>query len=136
MTSTRLSPSGWRRAARFPQRVRLRAEAQAALHDVDALLAPTVPIPPPRLEDADRDRHAYTESNLACLRNTAPGNLLDLCALSIPCGFTAEGLPIGLMIYAKPFDEATVLRVGQAFQEATDWHRQRPDLSFAGRDSR
>ena len=118
------------------ERVRLRAETRAALHDVDALLAPTVPIPPPRLEDADRDRHTYTESNLACLRNTAPGNLLDLCALSVPCGFTAKGLPIGLMIYAKPFDEATLLRVGQAFQKATDWHLRCPNLSFAGRGSR
>ena len=116
------------------ERVRLRVETRAALHDVDALLAPTVAIPPPRLEDADRDQHTYAESNLACLRNTALGNLLDLCALSVPCGFTAEGLPIGLMIYAKPFDEATVLRVGQAFQSTTDWHRRSPDLSFAERD--
>ena len=118
------------------ERVRLRAETRTALRDIDALLAPTVPIPPPRLEDADRDRHTYTESNLVCLRNTALGNLLDLCALSVPCGFTAAGLPIGLMIYAKPFDEATLLRIGQAFQGATDWHRWSPDLSFAERGSR
>ncbi len=110
---------------------RLRAETAAAMHDVDALLAPTVPIPPPRLEDAERDQDAYTELNLACLRNTALGNLLGLCALSVPCGFTAQGLPIGLMIYAKPFDEATLLRIGQAFQKATEWHRRSPDLSFA-----
>ena len=115
------------------RRKRLCAETRAALHDVDALLAPTVMIPPPPLADADRDRHAYSETNLACLRNTAPGNILDLCALSVPCGFTARGLPIGLMIYAKPFDEATVLRIGQAFQGATDWHRRSPDLSFAER---
>ena len=112
----------------------LRAETRAALHDVDALLAPTVMIPPPPLADADRDRHAYSETNLACLRNTAPGNILDLCGLSVPCGFTARGLPIGLMIHAKPFDEATLLRIGQAFQDATDWHRRSPDLSFAERD--
>ena len=117
------------------ERARLRAETQAALHDVDALLAPTVMMPPPRLEDADRDPQAYNESNLACVRNTALGNLLGLCALSLPCGFTAKGLPIGLMIYAKPFDEETVLRVGQAFQGATDWHRQSPDLSFTERNA-
>ena len=115
------------------KRKRLCAETRAALHDVDALLAPTVMIPPPPLADAERDRHAYSETNLACLRNTALGNILDLCALSVPCGFTAEGLPIGLMIYAKPFDEATVLRIGQAFQGATDWHLRSPDLSFAER---
>ena len=113
------------------ERVRLRAETRAALRDFDALLAPTVMIPPPPLADADRDPQTYSETNLACVRNTAIGNLLDLCALSVPCGFTDAGLPIGLMIYAKPFDEATVLRVGQAFQHATDWHRRSPDLSFA-----
>ena len=115
------------------ERVRLGAETRATLHEVDALLAPTVMIPPPRLEDADKDRQTYTETNLACLRNTALGNFLDLCALSVPCGFTDEGLPIGLMIYAKPFDEASLLRIGHAFQRATDWHRRSPDLSFAER---
>ena len=113
------------------ERDRLRAETLVALHNVDAVLAPTVMIPPPPLADADRDRHVYSETNLATVRNTALGNLLDLCALSVPCGFTAAGLPIGLMIYAKPFDEETVLRIGQAFQSATDWHRRSPDLSFA-----
>ena len=117
------------------ERVRLRAETRAALHDFDALLAPTVMIPPPPLADADRDPQTYSETNLGCVRNTTIGNLLDLCALSVPCGFTDEGLPIGLMIYAKPFDEATVLRVGQAFQHATDWHRRSPDLSFAEQGS-
>ena len=96
------------------ERDRLCAETRAALHDIDALLAPTVMIPPPRLADADRDPQTYSETNLDCLRNTAPGNL-----------------PIGLMIYAKPFDEEVLLRVGHAFQGATDWHRRSPDLSFA-----
>ena len=113
------------------ERAVLRAQTRAALHDVDALLAPTVPIPPPPLADVDRGPQSYSAANLACLRNTTVGNLLDLCALSVPCGFTAAGLPIGLMIYAKPFDEATLLRIGQAFQGATGWHRRRPDLSFA-----
>ena len=84
-----------------------------------------------RLEEADRDEEIYSAVNLSCLRNTAIGNILDLCGLSVPCGFTDSGLPIGLMIYAKPFDEATVLRVGHAFQQATDWHRQTPDLGWA-----
>jgi aspartyl-tRNA(Asn)/glutamyl-tRNA(Gln) amidotransferase subunit A len=50
--------------------------------------------------------------------------------LSLPCGFTKQGLPIGLMIYAKPFQENAVLRAGYAFQQATDWHRRRPDLAW------
>jgi aspartyl-tRNA(Asn)/glutamyl-tRNA(Gln) amidotransferase subunit A len=55
---------------------------------------------------------------------------LNLCALAVPCGFTGEGLPIGLSIYGKAFQEDMVLRVGYAFQQATDWHRRRPDLTW------
>ncbi len=65
-------------------------------------------------------------------RNTNFGNLLGLCAVSLPCGFTVEGLPIGLMIYAKPFREEMALRVAQAYEQATDWHRRRPDLTWIG----
>lgn len=117
--------------ATMRERAALREQARSLMHDVDALLAPAVMIPPPALAEADRDPKAYSEANLKCLRNTAVGNLLDLCALSVPCGFSTAGLPIGLMICAKPFDEARLLRIGQAFQSATEWHRQRPDLSFA-----
>jgi len=48
--------------------------------------------------------------------------MLNLRGLSIPCGFTRDGLPIGLMLCAKPFDEATALRADAAFQTMTDWH--------------
>ena len=63
-------------------------------------------------------------------RNTAIGNILNMCGLSVPCGFTKQGLPIGLMVYAKPFQENLVLRAGYAFQQTTDWHRRGPDLSW------
>jgi aspartyl-tRNA(Asn)/glutamyl-tRNA(Gln) amidotransferase subunit A len=56
---------------------------------------------------------------------------LNLCAVCLPCGFTAEGLPIGLMIYAKPFDEAMALRVAWAYEQATEWRGRRPDLNWA-----
>ncbi|PON19025.1 hypothetical protein C2W62_04920 [Candidatus Entotheonella serta] len=65
-------------------------------------------------------------------RNTRVGNILRLCGLTVPCGFTEKGLPIGLMIYGKAFDEAMVLRVGYAFEQSTDWHQRRPDLTWAG----
>jgi aspartyl-tRNA(Asn)/glutamyl-tRNA(Gln) amidotransferase subunit A len=73
----------------------------------------------------------YGEWNLSYLRNTAIGNILNLCGLSVPCGFTKKGLPIGLMIYAKPFQEEMALRVGYAFQQATEWHQRRPELEWA-----
>jgi Asp-tRNA(Asn)/Glu-tRNA(Gln) amidotransferase A subunit family amidase len=60
---------------------------------------------------------------------TFPGNLTGLPAISVPCGFTDAGLPVGLQIFARPFDEATVLRIGHAYQEATSWHERRPALA-------
>ena len=59
------------------------------------------------------------------------GNVLGLCSLTVPCGFTNQGLPIGLMICAKGFDEAHVHAGGYAYEQATAWHRQTPDLSWA-----
>ncbi len=73
----------------------------------------------------------YSHRNLMYLRNTAIGNILDLCCLIVPCWLTVDGLPIGLMIYARPFHEDKVLRIGHAYQQATDWHLQRPELTWA-----
>jgi aspartyl-tRNA(Asn)/glutamyl-tRNA(Gln) amidotransferase subunit A len=87
-------------------------------------MVPALPI-----AQVDESIEAYSEANMKCLRNTAIGNILNLCGLSVPCGFTKKGLPVGLMIYGKPFDEATVLRIGNAYQHATDWHRRTPDLA-------
>ncbi len=59
---------------------------------------------------------------------TIPVNLAGTCAMSQPCGLTAEGLPIGLQLIGKPFDEATLLRTGYAFEQATDWHTKKAPL--------
>ncbi len=56
-------------------------------------------------------------------------NLAGLCGISLPCGFDRAGLPIGLQIMGRAFDEATVLRVAHAYEQATDWHTQRPVLN-------
>ncbi|NNG01968.1 MAG: hypothetical protein HKM93_21455 [Desulfobacteraceae bacterium] len=64
------------------------------------------------------------------MKNTTIGNMLGLCGASIPCGFTRAGLPVGLMLYGKPFDEQSVLLTGHAFQTVTDWHLRTPDLSI------
>ena len=110
----------------------LRAETVAALDGIDGLLCPTVMVPPVPVADALASTETYAERNLQALRNTSIGNILDLCGLSVPCGFTASGLPVGLMIYGKPFDEAPVLRVGHAYQQSTDWHRRHPALDRLG----
>jgi aspartyl-tRNA(Asn)/glutamyl-tRNA(Gln) amidotransferase subunit A len=108
----------------------LREDVKWTLRDVDALLVPTTMAPPAPVSALQASFEAYLDYNTAVHRNCGLGNLLDLCGVSLPCGFTAEGLPIGLMVYAKPFDEATALRVAYAYEQATDWHRRRPDLSW------
>jgi aspartyl-tRNA(Asn)/glutamyl-tRNA(Gln) amidotransferase subunit A len=109
----------------------LRASAMRQLADVDALLCPTVMIPATPVAEVAQDMDSYSKRNMQCLRNTAIGNILNLCAMTVPCGFTKSGLPAGLMIYGKSFDEATVLRIGHAFQQATDWHLHTPALDWA-----
>ena len=108
----------------------LRANANASLADVDALLCPTVMIPSIPLDGIAQDNEKYSGINLQCLRNTAIGNILNLCAVTVPCGFTKQGLPVGLMIYGKSFDEEMVLRIAHAYQGATDWHKRKPDLDW------
>ncbi|HEY7494643.1 MAG TPA: amidase [Candidatus Tectomicrobia bacterium] len=108
----------------------LRAKMQRALSNVDALLVPTTMLPALPVATVDASLEAYTKHNLQYLRNTAIGNLLNLCGLSVPCGFTRQGLPIGLTIYGKPFQEDLILRIGYAFEQATDWHCHTPDLSW------
>ncbi len=101
-----------------------------SLEGIDALLVPTTPIPALPVSSLERSIDAYAEHNIAYLRNTAIGNVLNLCGVSVPCGFTADGLPIGLMVYARPFHEHTALRVAHAYQSATDWHRRVPALAW------
>ena len=109
----------------------LRQSLARTLADVDALLVPATMIPPRPVAGITASSEAYADANLRYLRNTSVGNILNLCAVTLPCGFTREGLPVGLMIYAKPFDEAMALRVAWAYEQATDWHRRRPDLGWA-----
>jgi aspartyl-tRNA(Asn)/glutamyl-tRNA(Gln) amidotransferase subunit A len=111
----------------------LRRDARRSLRDVDAVLVPTTMIPPLPTAPLASDVPEYNRKNVQYLRNTAIGNILGLCGLSVPCGFTAGGFPIGLMVYGKPFDERTVLRVGHAYEQATSWHERIPELSWATR---
>ena len=60
---------------------------------------------------------------------TTPVNLAGNCALSVPCGFSSDGLPIGLQIIGDSFKEANILKVGHAYEQATDWHKQKPEIS-------
>jgi aspartyl-tRNA(Asn)/glutamyl-tRNA(Gln) amidotransferase subunit A len=93
-------------------------EFAAALADVDALLTPstrTAAIPLGEVDQTTTPAHF-----------TRFVNALDLCALSLPNGLTATGLPLSLQIVCRGYEEATALRIGQAYQAATDWHERRP----------
>jgi aspartyl-tRNA(Asn)/glutamyl-tRNA(Gln) amidotransferase subunit A len=109
----------------------LRRDARRSLAGVDALLVPTTMIPPLPSAPLATDLAEYARRNVQYLRNNAIGNILGLCGLSVPCGFTGSGFPIGLLIYGKPFDERVVLRVGHAYEQATDWRERVPDLGWA-----
>ncbi len=92
----------------------------AALEGIDALLTPTTMTTALPLEEVDQ--------STAPAHYTRFGNFLDLCGLAVPNGFDAGGLPTSLQIVCRGYDEATALRIGFAYQEATDWHRRRPQV--------
>ena len=109
----------------------LRDRLHTRLHGVDALLVPTAMVPARPLEGLNAPTQDYFDYNLKLNRNAGLGNLLDLCGVSVPCGFTREGLPIGLLIYAAPFREDLALRIAHAYERAAAWPPQVPDLSWA-----
>jgi aspartyl-tRNA(Asn)/glutamyl-tRNA(Gln) amidotransferase subunit A len=108
------------------QRVRtlIRRDFERAFAEVDVILAPTAPTPAFKLGEK-------TEDPLAMYLNdvfTIPQPLAGVPAISVPCGFSADGLPIGLQVIGKPFAEPTILRVAAAYEGVTDWHRRKPPL--------
>lgn len=94
--------------------------------EYDVILLPTTPLPAPMLEGEDAVERARLLT-----RFTAPFNLTGLPALSVPCGFSREGLPIGLQIVARAWNEAGALRAGYAYQQATEWHTMKPKIAEA-----
>jgi aspartyl-tRNA(Asn)/glutamyl-tRNA(Gln) amidotransferase subunit A len=104
---------------------RIRAEAAALFADIDLLVTPTTPFTATRIED----ELAATGREPRIHRFTAPFNITGQPAISLPCGFDPQGLPIGLQIVGRPWEEETVLRLAHAYEQATDWHRRRPPLA-------
>ncbi|WP_274651069.1 amidase [Paenibacillus humicola] len=112
-------------SAQYIQAQRLRTVMRAKFNElfekVDVLVSPTNPTAAKLIEEHERN------SNMMAPSFTGPANFLGLPALSIPCGFTPEGLPIGLQIMGRPFAEGEILSIGHCFEQQTSWNKTRPN---------
>jgi Asp-tRNA(Asn)/Glu-tRNA(Gln) amidotransferase A subunit family amidase len=105
-----------------------RSAAAEAFKSIDVIVTPTTPIPPPLLTDVGKDIDTSVTLGASTDRNTPPFNLYGWPTISVPCGFTRGGLPIGLQISGPPGGDAVVLRLARAYEQATDWHSRRPSV--------
>jgi aspartyl-tRNA(Asn)/glutamyl-tRNA(Gln) amidotransferase subunit A len=106
----------------------IRRGADHIFEGVDLLVTPTVPIPPPTIAELKENPEGLRPREILMLRNTRPFNVWGLPAISVPCGFTREGLPIGLQIAGPHWQEARVLSLAHAYETATAWHERHPAL--------
>ncbi|PYM44369.1 MAG: Asp-tRNA(Asn)/Glu-tRNA(Gln) amidotransferase GatCAB subunit A [Candidatus Rokuibacteriota bacterium] len=113
-------------ASEYTQAQRIRAEicreTAEVLKTVDVLASPTALKPATPFAQAFDPEFAFPKSNMA------PFNLTGLPTLALPCGFSASGLPVSFQLSGRPFEEATVLRAGHAYEQATTWHTRRPPV--------
>lgn len=102
----------------------MRRRMEGFFGQFDLLLLPSTPIPAPLIEGNDA-----LEQARQLTRFTAPFNLTGFPALSVPCGFSSAGLPLGLQLVSEAWGEAKLLQAGHAFEQATEWHKQKPVIS-------
>jgi aspartyl-tRNA(Asn)/glutamyl-tRNA(Gln) amidotransferase subunit A len=107
-----------------------RLKAESSCEQVDVVITPTVPISAPMISDltplGEPKLREFEKQYL--LRNTMPFSVLFWPSVSVPCGFTRQGLPVGMQISGKPGDDATALRLAHAYEQATEWHKRRPPI--------
>jgi len=109
---------------------RATGEFASALERVDAIVAPTVPVVAPVIgSQSVRVGGAEEPMRSVLLRLTRPGNLTGLPAVSVPCGFTSEGLPAGMQLIGRAFGEGALLGIARRYQEETDWTSRHPELA-------
>ena len=126
------------KAVDYVQALRLRATIArefiaTAFGDADVLIMPTTAEPAPTYAAAKTGTVADVVARMSAFtRFTRIFNTIGLPALSVPCGFSGDGLPLALQVAGRPFDELTVLRVSHAYEQATDWHRRRPPVDPGG----
>jgi aspartyl-tRNA(Asn)/glutamyl-tRNA(Gln) amidotransferase subunit A len=98
----------------------------AVMRDVDVLITPTSPKPAEKIADFDHEKRLLGQISFMGM-----WNLTGLPALAVPCGFSSTGLPLSMQIVGKPFDETTVLKVGDAYQQRVDWQLRVPPMAQA-----
>jgi aspartyl-tRNA(Asn)/glutamyl-tRNA(Gln) amidotransferase subunit A len=105
-----------------------RLEIRKVFESVDLLVTPATPIPAPSIAELTQNPDLLRPREILLLRNTRPVNIWGLPAISVPCGFTQAGLPIGLQIIGPHWGEAKVLRIAYAYEQATAWHKRQPEM--------
>jgi Asp-tRNA(Asn)/Glu-tRNA(Gln) amidotransferase A subunit family amidase len=103
-----------------------RQDIAKTFDEVDVIVTPTTPIPAPSIAELKQNPDQLRARELVLLRNTRPFNVWGIPAISVPCGFTRSGLPIGLQIAAAAGRDDLVLRVAHAYEQATGWHKRTP----------
>jgi aspartyl-tRNA(Asn)/glutamyl-tRNA(Gln) amidotransferase subunit A len=106
--------------------LRKRREVTELFENVDLIITPTTPLLAPTFSELEAAPDQLRHKELALLRNTRPFNTLGLPTISVPCGFSRSGLPIGLQIAGAPGAEGTVMALARAYQQQNDWHKKRP----------
>jgi len=114
------------------QRVReqIKSGWRAMFENIDVLAAPTVPATAAKVGQESFTWPDGSEETIisAYVRHSCPANLTGLPSITVPCGFSGDGLPVGMQILGRPFDEATILRAAKAYESVTDWHARSPDI--------
>jgi aspartyl-tRNA(Asn)/glutamyl-tRNA(Gln) amidotransferase subunit A len=106
----------------------IRRHTRDLFREVDVLVTPTTPVAAPSIAELSRHPDNLRPAELVLLRNTRPFNVWGLPAISVPCGFTAAGLPIGLQIAGPHWSEPMILSAAYAYEQQTEWHRRKPPL--------
>ncbi len=114
--------------AAYREMLRQRREVLHLFEKIDLIITPTSPEMPPSFAELETAPDQLRPKELHLLRNTRPFNILGLPTISIPCGFTAAGLPVGLQITGAPGAEGMVLAAARAYEKQTEWHKRRPLL--------
>ena len=110
---------------------KMRTEIGRVFEKVDVLVTPTTPVAAPAIVELKQNLDLLRPRELLLLRNSRPANMWGLPAISVPCGFTAAGLPIGLQIIGPHWREDRVIQIAYAYEQATTWLKQRADLGEA-----